>query len=625
MCGIAGFYQTKPLLNRQDLNQITSVLSHRGPDADGFYADEKVFLGHRRLSVIDLSEQANQPMFSHSGKSVIVFNGEIYNYREIVTQLGIQQKTTSDTEVIVEAFEKLGPSFVNLLNGMFAMAIYRIDEQKLYFFRDRIGIKPLYYFQSHGLLAFASELKSIELLEPFKSQKAINQQAVGQFLNLGYIPAPHTIYQDVFKFPQGHYGIYDGKTLDIQPYWQLNPKISNNVIFNKNEALEQLQHLVESSVKYRLISDVPYGTFLSGGIDSSLVSAVAQKVSSNPIKTFSIGFADAKFNESQYAQKVANHLGTDHHVFMMTEREVMQKIPDLFTYYDEPYADSSALPTMLVSEMARKNVTMTLSGDGGDELFHGYGMYNWAERLNNPLVKIVKNPAAFYLSRLDNRYKRIAQMFKWDKGDFLPAHIFSQEQYFFATYELCRLGSSVSHDMFSDVFEGLSRKLSPAEKQALFDLNYYLPDDLLVKVDKASMRFSLETRVPLLDYRIIEFALNLDDRLKIKNGTAKYLLKELLYQYVPKELFNRPKWGFSIPLNRWLKTDLSYLVDEYLSEEKIRQAGLVDYPEVKKLIDRFRIKNEDYLYNRIWALICLHQWYFERFLKGSPFENYLRI
>jgi asparagine synthase (glutamine-hydrolysing) len=614
MCGISGFYQIKNKLNEHDLRAMTGILSHRGPDAQGFYIGEKVMLGHRRLSIIDLSEQANQPMFSHSGKSVIVFNGEIYNYREVTTQLGIKQKTTSDTEMIVEAFEILGPDFVNRLNGMFAMAIYRIDEQKLYLFRDRIGIKPLYYYHYDGVLAFTSELKAFEQLPSFQNEKKINPPAIRQFLHLGYIPAPMTIYKNVYKFPQGNYGVFDGNELQIKPYWVINDKIKPEIISDENEALLQLKELVESSVKYRLISDVPYGTFLSGGIDSSLVSAVAQKVSNNRLKTFSIGFESTKYNEAPFAQKVAEHLGTDHHTFTMKEQDAMDKVPVMFFYYDEPFADSSALPTMLVSEMARKHVTMTLSGDGGDELFHGYGMYQWATRLNNPLIKILRNPLYLGLSQMGNRYQRIGQMFNWQDGDDLTAHIFSQEQYFFSTRELELICKDANQTIiFEDTSAGLSRSLSPASKQALIDLKYYLPDDLLVKVDRASMRYSLETRVPLLDYRLVEFALNLDDSLKIKGKTSKYLLKELLYQYVPRELFDRPKWGFSVPLGRWLKTDLSYLSIEYLKPEKVKNAGLVNPEEVEKLLKRFYEKNQDYLYNRVWALICLHQWYYNRF------------
>jgi asparagine synthase (glutamine-hydrolysing) len=274
------------------------------------------------------------------------------------------------------------------------------------------------------------------------------------------------------------------------------------------------------------------------------------------------------------------------------------------------------LPTMLVSELAREHVTMTLSGDGGDELFQGYGMYRWAERLNNPFIKAFRQPLHFGLSQMGSRYQRIGQMFDWQNGDYLPAHIFSQEQYFFTSKEARHLNKwGFEPPEFSNIKFNYRRNLSPASQQALFDLNYYLPDDLLVKVDRASMRYSLETRVPLLDYRLVEFALNLDDPLKIKGKTSKYLLKELLYQYVPRELFNRPKWGFSVPLNRWLKTDLLYLKGKYLGFENVKNAGLVNPVEVELLLYRFYDKNQDYLYNRVWALICLHQWYYNRFVK----------
>lgn len=615
MCGIAGFYTKNKSFSEDELGLMLQKIAHRGPDAEGSYFNKVVALGHKRLSIIDLSENANQPMFSHSGDTVIIFNGEIYNFQEISLELGIKPKTSSDTEVILEAFEKWGPDFVNKLNGMFAMAIYKISENKLFLFRDRIGIKPLFYFYDGKQFAFASELKALTPLKYIAEHLEISQDAVGTFLHLGYIPAPQTIYKNTYKFPQGAYAIYDGEKLEVKQYWNINEKITAKKQSNFQEAKVQLSDLLQQSVKYRLISDVPYGTFLSGGVDSSLVSALAQKVSNHQLKTFSIGFADSKFNESKYAQKVAQHLDTDHHAFTLTEKEAIDLVPDIFNYYDEPYADASAIPTMLVSNMARQHVTMTLSGDGGDELFHGYGMYSWAQRLSNPMLRLLKNPTKQALQLMGNRYKRISHLFNWSDYRNIKSHTFSQEQYFFTEKELALLLKDKVYSMGLNEWPEVNRKLTSKENQALFDLMYYLPDDLLTKVDRASMKYSLESRVPLLDHNIVEFALNLDPSLKVQNGTAKYLLKEVLYDFVPRELFDRPKWGFGIPLNKWLKTDLKYLIDTYLSESQVKKAGFVCEKTTSKLVHEYLTTKNEYLYNRVWVLICLHKWYFDVFKK----------
>ena len=609
MCGIAGYYTADGSPDSSQIERMTDVLRHRGPDAGGTYVGPKAILGHRRLSIIDLSTAANQPMFSHSGRHVAVFNGEIYNYREVAAQLGIETRTTSDTEVVVEAFEQLGPQFVERLNGMFAIAICEVATQRIWLFRDRMGIKPLFYCIYDGCLLFASELKAIEQTDIFRRNKSLNIHAVSLFLQLGYIPAPDTIYNGVLKFPQGHYGVFEGGRLTLTRYWNLTDSISGQPVTDFATAKKSLKELIESSVRYRLISDVPYGTLLSGGIDSSLVTAVARRESGTRTNTFSIGFKDSRHNESPYSEQVVRQLDTNHHLVVMTEQDALERVADMFYYYDEPYADSSALPTMLVSQVAAQHVKMVLTGDGGDELFMGYGMYRWADRLANPLLQAVRGPIAA-ASRLGNsRLQRIGKMFDWRRSDNLQAHIFSQEQYLFSAAEAEQL---TAVNCPTPEFK-TNAPLSAAEKQSVFDMLYYLPDDLLVKVDRASMRHSLESRVPLLDYRIVEFAVNLHKSLKINNGEAKYLLKQVLYDYLPQELFNRPKWGFSVPLCNWLRTDLQYLTQKYLSRNVVEQAQMVRYAEVERLLKRFYVQKIDYLYNRVWALICLHQWWVERF------------
>jgi asparagine synthase (glutamine-hydrolysing) len=611
MCGIAGFYSNKGQFGESDLHHMTNAMPHRGPDAAGFYLNEgnTCGLGHRRLSIIDLSAAANQPMFSQSGRYVIVFNGEVYNFQEIQAALNIKPRTTSDTEIIIEAFEKKGVEFVQLLNGMFAIAVYDIHEHTLYLFRDRLGVKPIYYFNQDGNFAFGSEIKSLLQTAPVKNSLTVYKPAVRTFLYAGYIPEPHTIYQQINRLPSGSYAVIKDGTTSIKSYWKPEEKLKPTVTANFDSAKKELKALLTTSVQYRMISDVPFGTFLSGGIDSSAVTAIAQSISNQPVKTFSIGFKEAKFNESEYARKVSEHLGTQHHEFIVTENDALDLIDKMMVAYDEPYADSSAIPTMLVSKLARKYVTMTLTGDGGDELFMGYGAYDWSQRLSNPLVQTFRKPIALALSQMGNTYKRGAGVFNFKQKNRIKSHIFSQEQYFFSEEELDQIVKPdySAEILFHENFGQLNRKLSAAEEQALYDIKYYLKDDLLVKVDIATMQFSLEARSPFLDYRIVEFALNLSEGLKKKESASKYLLKEVLYDYVPRQFFERPKWGFSIPLYKWLKKDLHYLVDQYLSPEMIIKHAVVQPQKVKQLIARFE-NGEDFLYNRIWALILLHKW-----------------
>ena len=595
-------------VTRDSLKKMTDAIAYRGPDAEGFFVDGPFGLAHRRLSIIDLSSAANQPMKSNCGRYQMVFNGEVYNYREIAEELNVSLKTTSDSEVILEAFVKWGAQMVNRLNGMFTIAIFDSVEKKLFLFRDRLGIKPLFIYRHAGIIAFASELKAIVALKN-KLPLTVNHTAIPYFLHLGYIPQPLSIYNEVEKFPSGSWAVTDGKSFEIERYWNPQEKVLPTIISDEREAKQQLSELLQAAVSRRLVSDVPFGTFLSGGIDSSLVTALAQNSSSEKLKTFSVGFDDAKHDESHFARQVSEHLDTEHHEYRITEKDAIELVTEILPQYDEPYADSSAIPTMLVSKMARQEVTMTLSGDGGDELFHGYGMYNWAERLANPAVNNLRWPISKILSLGDDRYKRIAKVFDYSPSDNLQSHIFSQEQYMFSTSELKNLLVEPTPDLsLLELNNQLKRKLTPAELQALFDIDFYLKDDLLTKVDRASMKYSLETRVPILDHTVVEFALNLNPKLKVKNGVQKYLLKEVLYDFVPKEIFDRPKWGFSIPLDKWLNNDLSFLIDEFLSERKVKGIGIVNWKEVETLKRKFK-SGHNHLYNRIWLLVLLHQWF----------------
>jgi asparagine synthase (glutamine-hydrolysing) len=615
MCGISGFVSSNKKLNIDNLWEFNLLQSHRGPDNNDVFFDDYAGLAHQRLKIIDLSKNADQPMLSHCKRYVMIYNGEVYNFSEILSQIKQVDPTfspisTSDTEIVLQAFVIWGKDFVHKLNGMFAIAIYDKETRELLLVRDRIGIKPLFWFHSNGIFAFASEIKALEKTAAIKKHLTTNKAAINEFLHLGYIPAPNSIYNEIHKLQAGHMGVFANGEFEIKSWWKAENRISKEIITDEAFALSELKRITESAVSQCLISDVPFGTFLSGGIDSSLVTAIAQKYSDKPVNTFSISFSDSKYNEAGYAKKVASYLNTNHHEFEVNQAQAIEWIPTLMNIYDEPFADSSALPTLLVSKLARLNVTMTLSGDGGDELFMGYGSYLWAKRLNNPLMPVVKNAASLIMKSGNSRMQRVSHLIDYPQKNQIRSHIFSQEQYFFARKEIDKILNPEFVNAFEleEEFSKLSRKLTTSEHQALFDLRYYLPDDLLVKVDRASMKFSLETRVPLLDYRLVEFALNLSEDLKIKNNTSKYLLKKLLFEYLPKEYFDRPKWGFAIPLGKWMKNELKSFSEDWLSDEMIKKHGIFDVKYINKLKKGFYNNNQDYLYNRLWQVIVMHMW-----------------
>jgi asparagine synthase (glutamine-hydrolysing) len=605
MCGIAGLYSLKFSFPPETIRKMTSALSHRGPDAEGYFQDERCSLGHRRLSILDLSPSANQPMYSHNQRFVCVYNGEIYNFqslRKTLQQKGLTFHTSSDTEVLLELFAREGSSFVNALNGIFAIAIYDTLDKKLFLFRDHLGIKPLYYYHDQQTLAFASELKALKILPSFQEGN-FNLQAFSHYLHVGYIPAPLTAYERVYKLPSGSYAVFSEKGLSISSYWQPAQNLTAPMA-EESQALEELEYLLKEAIGLQLVADVPVGVFLSGGIDSSTVAVLAAQVSPK-INTFSIGFEEDRFNEAPFARKVAQHLGTHHHELIVTASEAKSLAQSLLEVFDEPFADSSAIPTQLVSAFARKQVTVALSGDGGDELFFGYGSYNWAQRLSHPILRTFRWPvtAGLSLSKQDS-HRKGRQMLHYPSG-YLESHIFSQEQGFFSLAEIHFLMPSASPvGLFPPPGQG--RSLSPMEIQALFDLQYYLQDDLLVKVDRSSMRYGLEARVPLLDRRLVEWALNLSPQLKYRQGIRKYLLKQVLYKYVPASYFDRPKQGFAIPLAKWLRTGLKGMADEFLDDSLVRKAGIVDPAQVGLLKKRFEA-GDSLLCNRIWLLIILHQ------------------
>lgn len=608
MCGIAGIVSLNGSLDESKLIQMSEAIAHRGPDADGLFISDSRHCGlaHRRLSIIDLSADANQPMTDTAGRYTLVFNGEVYNFDVLRAKLkkeGITFQTSSDTEVVLQSYMHWGIKCVDHFNGMFAFAVWDEEEQSLALFRDRIGIKPLYYFWDGITLAFGSEIKS---LIPFTDRKLWNRQAIAEYFQLGFVPAPMTIYQDIHKFEQGHYLTLNKKGLKKKQYWCLSDQLQKRTILDRVGAKKKLNKLIQHSVDLRLKSDVPYGVFLSGGIDSSTVAAVAQDRAKQKINTFSIGFKEAQYNESKYAKKVANHLGTNHHEYTVSQKDAQDLITKIPEWYDEPYADTSAIPTFLVSKLAKEKVTMVLTGDGGDEQFLGYGRYKWKQRLNNPLVQLGRGVIKTGLKNLPKReLERAGEFFNYSLRGDLNKHVFSVDQSFYSSRECKRFFHFQDRPILHQWT--FKRNLSAAEQQAYFDLQLYLPDDLLTKVDRVTMTNGIEARVPLLDHTIVSYTLNLDTSLKVKGKDQKWLLKQVLYDYVPKEYFDRPKWGFGIPLQEWLSDELRFLLEDYVNEKVLSELEFYNVSEILYLKDRF-LNGESHLFNKLWLIVCFNMW-----------------
>ena len=615
MCGISAYISNKKYISKADFIKLTNTLHHRGPDADGFYenSNHSVLLGHKRLSIIDLSPESNQPFFSKCGRYTIVYNGELYNFKNLKTLLQLDTHTQGDTEVILEAYAKIGSKAFELLNGMFAFIIYDILEDKIIVCRDRMGIKPLYIYQDSERIAFASEIKAFKALPEFDN--TINYNTIPEFLHLGFIAEPNTIFKKIAKFPTGSYSIFSTKEIsnDFKPtfnkYWKINESILPETYKDFTATKKKLKELLLESVEMQLVSDVPVGSFLSGGIDSSLITALAASIKKDKIKTFSIGYDNKKYDESEYAKNISKHLSTDHYVFKLNEENVEGMLSDIITTYDEPFADASAYPTMMVSNLAKEQVTVTLSGDGADELFFGYGMYTWATRLNNPMVQMLREPVYWATQFGTQRLKRGGLLLDYPSKAHIKSHIFSQEQYFHSEKDLKHilLDEQFNFDTINKELKETKRILNAKREQYIWDINYYLKDDLLVKVDRASMKYSLENRVPYLDNKVIDYVLNIDQNLLFNNGVSKYILKEILYDYLPKEYFNRPKWGFAIPLPFWLKGKFRFLLDKYMNNIIINKHDILTNLYVQDIKNRF-LAGEDYLYGRVWTIIILHWW-----------------
>ena len=625
MCGISGYYSVKKFFKREDLLSMVNVQRHRGPDAEGIFEENFVGLGHNRLSIIDLSEKGNQPMISSDNRFVIVFNGEIYNYKQLRNELLAQRKSfqfisETDTEVILEWYIEIGNEIFSKLNGMFSIAIFDRLKQELVIARDRFGIKPLFYFWDGQNLAFSSELKALKSIDGL--ELSINKLAIPHYLHLGFIPAPFSIYSKCYKLEPGCCLSISNDQISKESFAQVNYKLSQETAYDSSSIIANVSQLLNDSVEAQMNCDVPFGVFLSGGIDSSLLTSKAVELSKTKINTFTIGFDDLSQDESAYAREIAKHLGTNHHELILNAKDAIDTLETYLSIYDEPFSDSSGIPTLLVSKLAAKEVKVVLSGEGADELFLGYGSYKWASRMNNPFIWNSRKLFALLLNLINkNRFKRVSRLFDVSSKESIRSHIFSQEQYYFSEAEIIDLINPEKIDLnylvmsnkFTDNELSLlcrDTKISAIDEQSLYDLKYYLPDDLLVKVDRAGMKHSLETRVPYLDNNLVDYLTGIPGALKIQDG-PKFILREILKKYVPSQLFDRPKKGFSVPMKNWLKNELKPMVQEFLSENNVKKEGLFDYNYILNLLKRFE-NGEDYLSQRIWLLLNLHIWLSKR-------------
>lgn len=637
MCGIAGFVDYRPtnqeILVRR-VREMADRMKSRGPDAGGDWVDAEAGFatGHRRLSIIDLSDAGAQPMLSRSGRFVISYNGEVYNAPELRSQLsdkGYNFRGHSDTEVIVEACEAWGiHATCGRLIGMFAFAIWDRQDRKLWLVRDRLGIKPLYWGQFGRLTIFSSELKGLRSHPGWAPE--IDRNAMAAFLRFQYVPSPHCIYRGVQKLQPGALlEISQDATPQTQRFWSLDDVIrdgrQDRFKGSDEEAEDDLAELLADAVRRRMVADVPLGAFLSGGIDSSTVVALMQSQSMRKVRTFSIGFEERGYNEAPYAKAVAAHLGTDHTELYVTPEEARKVIPRLPQIYDEPFADSSQIPTYLICAMTRRYVTVALSGDGGDELFAGYNRYFHAASLRPKIAALplpLRHMLAKMLSRippaaLNRMQQRIPHSLHIPPqiGDKLQklAQVMGQDED--ATY-LSLLSHwhdpatliQRSHEPPNAIVSPSTRSFVPdyVERMQYLDTITYLPDDILTKVDRASMAVSLEARVPLLDHRVVEFAWSLPSKLKIREGQGKWLLRRLLRRYVPDSLINRPKMGFGIPLDVWLRGPLKDWAEDLLSEKSLSQNGI--NPALIRTRWQAHLEGRENWQYPLWSIIMLQAW-----------------
>ena len=616
MCGIAGYVGD---VNQEKIGKMLQATGHRGSDDKGVFIKENVGLGNNRLAVIDLSLRGHQPMFD-DGKSIcIVYNGEIYNFIKIRKELEKEYKfrSGSDTEVIIYAYKKWGVNCLRCLNGMFTFVIYDIKNNLLFGARDRLGEKPLKYFFDEKTFIFASEVKAI--LSVLKEKPKMDLVAISDYLTLQYVPAPKTGFENIYKLPPASYFIFKNGKLNIYKYWNLD--FSKKLDIGENEWMGLLEEKINNSVKDRMVSDVPIGAFLSGGIDSSATVAFMAMNSSKPIKTFSVGFSDPSFDETEFSKLVAKKYKTDHSYIKINSEIFKEELPKIADYYDEPFADNSLIPTLFLSRFARKEVTVALSGDGGDENFAGYERYsivkfgNGYKIMPRVLRGLLVRPVVDLLfiinpSLLTSRIKTFADTFDLP---FYKKYLYYKS--FFNNKDKQSIFSGKINKMLSkeDTFlvdKGqYDAKLSWIDKALKSDINSYLPEDLLFKTDIASMSAGLEVRAPLLDYELMELTAKMPSNLKIRNFNKKYIFKKMLIErkILPKEVVNRPKRGFVAPIGNWLKNDLKEYTLDRLNSKKFRQSEIFDGKGLDEYIKRYYSTNLNY-HNNIFALLALSNW-----------------
>jgi len=638
MCGITGFLGFENNSTSSDLinilNKMTNSLIHRGPDDSGVWYnfDDKIFIGHRRLSVIDLKDTGSQPMTSFSQRYIISYNGEIYNYKYLKKYLENKfnvsnWKGTSDTEILLNCIDYLGiDKALELVDGMFAFALWDKKEKNLILARDRIGEKPIYYgWQENKTFLFTSEIKSMYFHPSFK--KIIDKKSLSMFLNFNNVPAPHSIYQDIFKLKPGCYAKVNLKNKDVKiiKYWE--PKIEKNTFdlnMKENYFVDNLTEILKKSISNQMISDVPIGAFLSGGIDSSLVSSIMQSISNKKIDTFTVGFEKKSFNEAPYAKKIANHIGTNHNEIYINEYDTKNIIPNLCNIYNEPFADSSQIPTFFISKFSKQKITVALSGDGGDELFGGYNRHFFVKKYwnyINSLPLFIRNILRVPLNLLNENQINFFTKYLFNKPNYnLPLKIKkislalmsrNIEELFLKLNNNWEKNNSLvnSEEYQINLFEELykkNEKLSDFQKITFLDLLFYLPNDILTKVDRASMNVSLETRLPFLSKDVLNFGLNLDENLKIKNNQSKWILRKVLSQFVPNEYFNRPKSGFAIPISEWLNTSLCDWSENLIFSNYVNELNLNKELIYKTWSDH---KNKGNNGPKLWPILIFLSWY----------------
>lgn len=627
MCGIAGFCN-HPKNWEENIKKMNERMLHRGPDAGGIWANEdaSVVFGHRRLSIVDLSANGAQPMHSASGRYVCVFNGEIYNYKVIRDKLLSEKKVTafkgtSDTEVLLEAFEAYGvKETIAMCKGMFAIALLDKETGKLTLIRDRIGEKPLYYGFVNGSFVFASDLGSIAALEDFHNE--IDTKVLQIYFIHGYIPAPYSIYQDIYKLDAGCMLEIDApyQKPQISTYWSVREaaKYGQEHPFqgSRQEAADELERLLKASIKDQMVADVPVGAFLSAGIDSSTVVALMQAQSNQKVRSFTIGMDDPKYNEATYAKEIAMHLGTEHTELYITEEDAKAVIPKLSWMFAEPFADSSQIPTYLVSKMTREHVTVSLSGDGGDELFCGYMTYPsidriWGKMKNYP-YGLRKLCSELVLHCPIGKNNQLLQTKAYLLGAKSPEHLYELSN----AQEAANLDIALEKEVHSYKHNEMPYGYleDTQNRIMLMDMEVYHPDDILVKVDRTAMAVSLETRVPMLDKDVVEFAWTIPMEYKKKDGEGKLVLKDVLYRYVPKEMMDRPKKGFSIPIMKWLKEpELRAWAEALIDRKTLEQQGVLN-PDVVWRIWKDYIENDNWRI-QIWYILMFQSWMCEIYHK----------